>query len=970
MDLAGPLPASNPHGHRYGSIFVDDHTLYYGAYPIKSKSDHEIIHKRYCADMASHGGMSIQEFHSDNGGEFIGERYSSAILEDGAKKTTTVPYTPNQNPLAEGAFWKIFSTVRSVLIHAGLSKNLWAHAYVFAAYVLNRVPRILRDKRVCSSYELLNNRKPSLHHIKVFGCLVHVLIEKPFRDTKLGDVAYSGIHLGVSRYQRGWIVWQPGSNKFTVARNVRFEEAVLYRMTGSIPPSISLNPGNDALEGEDEEVTPTHPGEVADTRESEEAPHRPALRNQCRTPGCTLRLWHLGNHETVSGADEGADVPPVAPVPPAAGVVAPSAPARYELLPTANKHPGVNEHTPAMNECTGVGKHATTREDPTSSPQQLAMPDRYALLPGPGTVDAHAITLADLYDDVEITKPGLYQGEPQGLVSLKSSKLMKGEDGSFKTIRIPRNYNEVKRSKDYAKWLKAMKEEFDSHTKAGTWELVCAHELKGRKIVGSTWSYDVKRKADGTVERYKARFCAQGFSQLEGWDYHHTYSNTVRPDTLRALFGVCAAKGYKLSGGDVKTAYLNGTLKETIFMRQAQGFEVLGEKGEPMVCRLRKSIYGLKQSGACWEERLQQELASLGLEQSVHDPCLYKLSEGTDVLFLAVYVDDLVFASSSPSIRDQVMEKLTKAFEVKDTGDLTWFLGTAIKQDIQRGSVSMDQSLYIEDMYHSFLPEEPPIVKKPRTLPCTEQIFALPLDLPLEQHDPRYRSGVGKLNWLVTMTRFDLAFVHSLLGRFNNCGGAPHMEVLLNAIRYAFSTRHYALSFGPDRAPALFKNIADHSKVDPSILSERTMIAFTDASHGGEKPMAGFLCWFFGGLLGYSAYRLPHTSLSSCEAEYVAATRTVMNVLSLRSILAFLGIQDKAPTVIFCDNSAAIMLSENNTSSKRLKHVATRLAFLREAVKEEKCQLHHVQTQGMVADIFTKPLPATQFHYLRRLILI
>ena len=437
MDLAGPLPASNPHGHRYGSIFVDDYTLYYGAYPIKSKNDHEVIHKRYCADMASHGGMSIQEFHSDNGGEFIGERYSSDILENGAKKTTTVPYTPNQNPLAEGAFWKIFSTVRSVLIHAGLPKNLWAHAYVFAAYVLNRIPRILRDKRVCSSYELLNKRKPSLHHIKVFGCLTHVLIEKPFRDTKLGDVAYSGIHLGVSRYQRGWIVWQPGSNKFTVARNVRFEEAVLYRTTGSLPPSVSLNPRNEALEEEDEEVAPIHPGEAAETRKSKETPHHPALKNQCRTPGCTLRLWHLGNHETASGTDEGVDVPPVAQVLPAAGVVAPSAPARYELLPAANKHPGVNEHPHAMNECAGVGKHAATREDPTSSPQHLAIPDRYALLPGPGTVDAHAITLADLYDDVEITKPGLYQDEPQGLVSLKSSKLMKGEDGSFKTIRIP-----------------------------------------------------------------------------------------------------------------------------------------------------------------------------------------------------------------------------------------------------------------------------------------------------------------------------------------------------------------------------------------------------------------------------------------------------------------------------------------------------------------------------------------------------
>ena len=139
------------------------------------------------------------------------------------------------------------------------------------------------------------------------------------------------------------------------------------------------------------------------------------------------------------------------------------------------------------------------------------------------------------------------------------------------------------------------------------------------------------------------------------------------------------------------------------------------------------------------------------------------------------------------------------------------------------------------------------------------------------------------------------------------------------------------------------------------------------ASHGDEKPMAGFIVQLFGSPIAWGAYRLPQTSLSSCEAEYVAATRAVVSIQFLRGITSFMAIGNNAATILFCDNSAAVLLSENNTSSKRLKHVATRLAYLREAVKDGHVVLHHISTNGMIADIFTKPLGATQFHYLRRL---
>ena len=122
-----------------------------------------------------------------------------------------------------------------------------------------------------------------------------------------------------------------------------------------------------------------------------------------------------------------------------------------------------------------------------------------------------------------------------------------------------------------------------------------------------------------------------------------------------------------------------------------------------------------------------------------------------------------------------------------------------------------------------------------------------------------------------------------------------------------------------------------------------------------------------GGPLSWSAYRSPVTPLSSCEGEYIAATKATTTTKGLRGLATFFGMDEEAATIVFCDNAAACMVSESNLSGKRLKHIATRIAYLQEAVKEQSIALFHIKTQGMLADIFTKPLTADQFHALRRL---
>ena len=268
----------------------------------------------------------------------------------------------------------------------------------------------------------------------------------------------------------------------------------------------------------------------------------------------------------------------------------------------------------------------------------------------------------------------------------------------------------------------------------------------------------------------------------------------------------------------------------------------------------------------------------------------------------------------------------------------------------------------------TFLPNEMSD-KKFTSLPCNDQILLLDNQTSASDIDPLYRRGVGKLNWLVSVSRPDLAYTLSILGRFNNCGGAPHMVALYKAMRYAYGTRHYKLTFGAGRGTELFKSISSHCDITPDILREDELIVFTDASQGGARPMAGYVIWYLGGPISWSAYRLPHTTLSSCEAEYMAATRATTTTTALRALLEFTGKQVTGPTLILCDNISAVMLSESNKSSKTMKHIATRIAYLREAVDNKSVLLHHIRTAGMLADIFTKPLGTAQFHVLRRLLM-
>ncbi|VVA40913.1 PREDICTED: Retrovirus-related Pol poly from transposon, partial [Prunus dulcis] len=223
-------------------------------------------------------------------------------------------------------------------------------------------------------------------------------------------------------------------------------------------------------------------------------------------------------------------------------------------------------------------------------------------------------------------------------------------------------------------WLTAMKEEIDALHSQGTWSLVPLPHNKN--LVGCKWIFKIKKHADGSIARHKARLVAKGFSQEPGQDYGETFSPVVKPTTVRIVLALAAHFGWQLRQLDVKNAFLHGILQEEVYMAQPPGFE---DSHHPtLVCKLLKSLYGLKQAPRAWNDRFTSFLPTLGFQHTYSDSSLFVKQVDSGIVILLVYVDDIIITGSAVSEIHKVIQSLTVEFEIKDLGDLHYFLGLQI----------------------------------------------------------------------------------------------------------------------------------------------------------------------------------------------------------------------------------------------------------------------------------------------------
>ncbi|KAM0893325.1 hypothetical protein ACQ4PT_025194 [Festuca glaucescens] len=312
----------------------------------------------------------------------------------------------------------------------------------------------------------------------------------------------------------------------------------------------------------------------------------------------------------------------------------------------------------------------------------------------------------------------------------------------------PTTFEEAVRSAHSSKWLEAMVDEMRSMSRNKVWDL---EEIpKGAKTVGCKWVYKTKCDSRGNVERYKARLVAKGFTQREGIDYNETFSPVSCKDSFRIIMALVAHYDLELHQMDVKTAFLNGDLEEKVYMAQPKGFVVEGK--EHMGCRLKKSIYGLKQASRQWYLKCHETIKSFGFNENREDNCVYAKFKNGKFIFLILYVNDILLASSDVSLLLETKKFLSSNIDMKDLGEASFVLGIEIRRDRQRGVLGLSQKAYLEKVLkkygmHASNSTPAPIVKGdrfgnfqcPRNQYEIDQMKAVP-----------YASAVGSLMYAQT----------------------------------------------------------------------------------------------------------------------------------------------------------------------------------------------------------------------------
>ena len=464
---------------------------------------------------------------------------------------------------------------------------------------------------------------------------------------------------------------------------------------------------------------------------------------------------------------------------------------------------------------------------------------------------------------------------------------------------------------------------------------------ENKKPIESRLVFRVKRNQDGSISRYKARLCAKGYAQKKGIDYTDIFAPTTRFDSIRVLLAIANMHDYEFKQFDIKTAFLYGELEENIYMKPPPGLDY--EEG--YVCKLEKSLYGLKQSPRCWNMKFSTFLQNYGFEPSTADKCVYTGYVKDVKVLLVIYVDDgLIFSSQMQAI-DTVLDELKSCFEIKITENANYFVGIEIKRDYEQGKMYLKQSSYIKNVIRRFEMENANMITTPEDQHTN---LALTKDSNEVGEQVPYRQAVGSLMFLATVTRPDISHAVGVASRYLNNPKTVHWNAVKRIIKYLIGTQDYGIEFDKNK--------------------DRNLCGFTDSDYASDTETrwstSVYVFKLCNGPITWASRRQPTVTLSTTEAKYVAASQATKEALWLQKLLLDIKEEVTKPTVLNIDNQSSIKLIRNPEFHNRTKHIDVQYHFVREKFEAGDIVPVYVNTKEQQADIFTKALPRNRFQDL------
>ncbi|CAI7907069.1 unnamed protein product [Closterium sp. NIES-54] len=788
MDVVGPTRAPSLSGSRYFLTIVDDHTRAVWVYPLKTKGEVAVAVLKEWMPRAQ------RESGHKNG---VAERFNRT--------------------LQEGA--------HTLLGRAGLPDPFWVTALRQVALVKNRVLANVEDKQWVP-YTKWYGSAPEVNMLRAYGCMVVFHVPKEKRG-KLEASGRWGVHLGLAKDHKGWLIWDLTSQQLTVSRDVKFLESLYYKEWKK-----------------QQQKLPTIPLII----EADEV-ERPSRQVQVT----------VSDEEISRVTEDGGE-------------------------------PEVEEE-----------QQQQQQQQQDAPPDTQRLPDR---------------PRRDVRPPNRLTYPSF--GKPKVVRAGSVAEQCDEEEIAhcyWAAVPEPKTLAEALSGPDAEKWKQSVKEEYDSLLENETWELC---ELSpGKKAISSKLIFRHKYGPDGELTRYKSRLVAKGFQQTKGKDFDEIFAPVGKGTTL------------------------------WLYMLQPEGLD----DGSSRVCRLKKAIYGLKQAPRAWYHKLEETLLAGGFKKCECDHILFLLQEKEQFLMLLAYVDDIILFSESSAMIERVEEMLEMQFKCSKMGDVKYYLGMHVERDLDKGVLRLHQRKYCEGLAEKYGLQDggKPATSLPLGFtvePCADEEVVGESDRKL------FHSMVGALNYAANHTWPDIAFATSRLASVVSRPSHEQLEAAKRLVRYVSATASVGLEYSAVRQ-RLQRGAAYLSK------GEMPLTCYTNASFNSIKAdgtsIGGYVCLFGGGAVSWRSKKQKEVGLSSCETEYMALHHGVKEVVWLRRLLEEIGVCQREPTLMFCDNESAVKLAKDACLHGLTMHIRPKWHWVRRLLDKE-VRLEIVKTPQQAADILTKRL--------------
>ena len=490
-------------------------------------------------------------------------------------------------------------------------------------------------------------------------------------------------------------------------------------------------------------------------------------------------------------------------------------------------------------------------------------------------------------------------------------------------------------------------------------------EQKEANIIDSRWVFKRKFGENGKVD-YKARLVIRGFKDKRVYELRETYAPVSRLPLIRAVLSLVNSLNFELIQMDVKTAFLNGEILNDVYMEILEGVQVDLETRNTKMCKLKKSLYGLKTSPKRWNEKFSEEVEKLGLENDIHEPCLYTWRMHGKIVFILLYVDDMLIGGNDIERIQEIRTKLSQTFEMKDLGEPENFLGMRIRRDRKNQIITIDQTEYIERILERFNmsetnPKDTPMVTKQVQ---KRQGKAESQKNSRKNYTPKvpYREAIGSLLYLASATRPDITYAVNVLSRTQVNPSFRDWEDVKRVFRYLRGTSNLGLRF---------------------LAESDTIEAYKDSSHRDwtdSSSTSGYVITLFGNPIAWRSHKQNYATSSTCQTEYLAMSESCSELISLDKAIRNITGKTFFPITVWCDNKSAVENTEKEGCHKLkdfdepIEEIIEKLRYREETgikkhmgethgdyikylvIKCKKIKVKWISTIENTADIMTKPL--------------